>query len=161
MPTYLPDTNVLIDFRRDAAIEQKLHTAVADGSTFVLAPSTIEELSRGVVSGGANHFQSNRRVFEWLRLSHWPVLDLPTPFMGSVLGAPGRDGRVVPEHYIQLIDMIATSADYDEFVRRKDEPGSVWTDIHRTRQIHDGILDFEFAALKKVAQEPNPVDVAA
>jgi hypothetical protein len=161
MATYLPDTNVLIGFGRDAAIENKLNAAVGDGSTFVLAPSTLEELSRGVVNGGSRHFENDKRVFRWTQSHRWSVLDLPVPFVGDIVHSPIRNGRVVPEHYHQLIDMISASADYDEFVRRKNEIGSVWTDIHRTKVIHDGVLDVEFAAFQKIAQEPKPVDVAA
>jgi hypothetical protein len=160
MSLYVPDTNVLIDFGRNAAVENKLVTAVADGSTFVLAPATIEELSRGVVNGGSRHFENDRRVFRWLQAHRWTVLELPIPFIGSLLGSPVRRGRVVPEHYVQLIEMIASSGDFDEFMRRKDEPASVWTDIDRTTAIHDDILDTEFAALAKVAKEPGPIDTA-
>jgi len=154
MSLYLPDTNVLIDFGRNAAVEQKLDAGVAGGSTFVLAPSTIEELSRGVVNGGSRHFENDRKVFKWLRAHRWPVLELPIPFMGALLGSPVRMGRVVPEHYHQLNEMIARSADFDEFLRRKDEPGSAWTDIHRTKAIHDGVLDAEFTTFEKIAEEP-------
>jgi len=129
MSLYLPDTNVLIAFGRDAAVEKKLNAAITGGSTFVLAPSTIEELSRGVVNGGSRHFENDRRVFIWMRMHRWKVLELPVPFMGTILGSPVRRSRVVPEHYLQLIEMIARSANFDEFVRRKDAPDSVFGDF--------------------------------
>jgi len=117
--TYFPDTNILISFGRDQTIAKKLDKAVASGSSFVLAPATIEELARGVINGGAKHFQNDQRAFRWLREYNWPVLELPIPFIGDVLSSPARQGRVIPDHYVQLMDMIAQSA---EVIQTRPKP---------------------------------------
>jgi hypothetical protein len=66
VPTYLPDTNVLIDLGRDPAVWTKLENAERSGFNFVIAPSTITELTPGVVTGGATHFEQNKKIFTWL-----------------------------------------------------------------------------------------------
>ena len=76
MATYLPDTNVLIDFGRDPAVKAKLENASADGVEFVIAPPTLTELSIGVVKGGAACFAGNRDVFRWLRDQADSILSL-------------------------------------------------------------------------------------
>jgi hypothetical protein len=158
MQIYLPDTNVLIDFGRNATVEKKLYSLASQGSTFVLAPPSITELVRGVVRTGSKYFASDQRVFKWLQSQKYPVLELPLPFVGGILGTPVRKGVVVPQHYIDLIDVMANSNDFDDFLQRKNE--TVWHDIDKTVQIHNDVLDEQFAALVKLASEPKPVDVA-
>jgi hypothetical protein len=65
MKTYLPDTNVLVDFGRNRDVKAKLEKARYDGAKFVIAPPTLTELSVGVVKGGAAHFAQNKQVFGW------------------------------------------------------------------------------------------------
>ncbi len=75
MPNYLPDTNVLIDLGRDPAVQTKLENAEQSGSKFVIAPSTITELTVGVVKGGATHFEQNKKIFTWLQTHSDAILD--------------------------------------------------------------------------------------
>jgi hypothetical protein len=75
MPTYLPDTNVLVDLGRDPAVQTKLENVEQSGSTFVIAPSTMTELTVGVVKGGATYFEQNKKIFSPgfipIRMSSW------------------------------------------------------------------------------------------
>jgi len=161
MIAYLPDTNVLVDYGRDKAVRIRLENAGRDASKFVLAPSTLEELSRGVIAGGSIHFGENKEVFAWLRAQACTVLELPRPFMGKVLGVPSKRGNVEPHHYVQLVDMVASSTTLDEFLKRKGAVGSAWTDLDQTVAIHEAVLDKEFEALEKIAKLPYPIDLAA
>ena len=161
MNAYLPDTNVLIDCGRDLAVRTRLESASRDGSKFVIAPSTLEELSRGVIAGGSVYFGENKAVFGWLQAQASNILDLPRPFMGRILGVPSKLGDVEIRHYVQLIDMIASSKTLDEFLKRKDKVGSAWSDLHQSVAIHDAMLDKEFDTLDRIAKLSNPFDLAA
>jgi hypothetical protein len=86
MPTYLPDTNVLIDLGRDHAVQAKLENAEEGGSKFVIAPSMMTELTVGVVKGGVTCFAQNKKIFTWLQAHSGAILDLPRPFIGKILG---------------------------------------------------------------------------
>src|SRR5208282_916262 len=55
----------------------------------------------------------------------------------------------------QRVDMVANSQTFDEFLKRKDDAGNVWSDIDNAAQIHSGQLDKEFAALEKFAKLPK------
>jgi hypothetical protein len=158
--TYLPDTNVLVDLGRDSTVEAKLEKASQEGSKFVIAPPTMTELTVGVVRGGARHFESSRRIFSWIKGR--TILELPRPFMGRFLGVPSRRGKVEHHHHVERIGLVADSSSYEEFLRRKDEAGSAWSDIEKSYEIHCAILDREFDALKKIAARPRgSVDLAA
>ncbi len=161
MNVYLPDTNVLIDFGRDLSVRNTLESASRNGFKFVIAPPTLEELARGVMAGGSAHFDENKQVFSWLKTKTCTILDLPRPFMGRVLGSPSKLGDVEIHHYLELIDMIKRSQTLDEFLKRKDEAGSAWSDIDRSLLIHDQVLDREFGALEKIAKLPGTFDIAA
>jgi len=69
MSTYLPDTNVIVNYGRDPATKAKIDWASASGSKFVIAPPTMTELTVGVVKGGATWFAQNKVMFEWLMAS--------------------------------------------------------------------------------------------
>ena len=162
MPTYLPDTNVLIDIGRDPAVQTKLENAEQSGSNFVIAPSTITELTPGVVTGGATHFEQNKKIFTWLQTHSDAILDLPIPFIGKILGFPMKRSHVETYHQVQRVEMVANSQTFDEFLKRKDEVGNVWSDIDRAAQIHRDQVDKEFTALERIAKSPQGTfDVAA
>jgi hypothetical protein len=76
---YLPDTNVLIDCGRDLAVRTRLESASRDGSKFVIAPSIVEELSRGVIVGGSVYFGENKEVFGWLQAQASSILIFRDP----------------------------------------------------------------------------------
>lgn len=161
MNVYLPDTNVLIEFGRGLSVRNQLESTSQNGSKFVIAPPTLEELTRGVIAGGKAHFDGNKQVFIWMKAQKCAILDLPLPFVGKVLGIPLKRGDVEVHHYLQLVDMIASSGTFDEFLQRKDKADSAWSDIDRSVAIHDQRLDKEFGALEKIAKLPGTFDLAA
>lgn len=162
MPTYLPDTNVLIDFGRDPAVQMKLENAEQSGAKFVIAPSMMTELTVGVVKGGATYFEQNRKIFTWLQTHSDAILDLPRPFIGKILGFQSKWSYVETHHHVQRVAMVMNSETFDEFLKRKDDAGNVWSDIDKVAQIYDSQVDKEFTALEKLAQLPQgTVDVAA
>jgi hypothetical protein len=162
LPTYLPDTNVLIDFGRDPAVQTKLENAEQGGAKFVIAPSMTTELTVGVVKGGATYFEQNRKIFTWLQAHSDAILDLPRPFIGKILGFQSKWSQVETHHHVQRVAMVANSQTFDEFLKRKDDVGNVWSDIDKAAQIHDAQVDKEFTALETLAQLPQgTVDVAA
>jgi len=65
---------------------------------------------------------------------------------------PTKSG-VVPEHYTQLIDMVVTAPDFDEFVQRGNADGSVWENIESLDQIHEGQIENELRALEALAKQ--------
>jgi hypothetical protein len=162
MPTYLPDTNVLIDLGRDPAVQAKLQNAEQSGSKFVIAPSMMTELTVGVVKGGATYFEQNKKIFTWLQTHSDAILDLPRPFIGKTLGFQSKWSQVETHHHVQRVEMVANSQTFDEFLKRKDDAGNVWSDIDKAVQIHDAQVDKEFTALETFAKlPPGSFDLAA
>jgi hypothetical protein len=153
MPSYLPDTTVLIDFGRDLVVRAKIEDAKQNGSNFLIAPPALIELVRGMIAGGPDTFEKNKKVFVWLRAHGCNVLELPRPFMAKVLRtSTGRISGVVPEHYEQLIDMVVSSVDFYAFLKRSEAAGSVWQGIAHADKIHETMLDRELSALVEVAK---------
>jgi hypothetical protein len=162
MPAYLPDTNILIDLGRDPAVQTNLENAEQSGSKFVIAPSVMTELTVGVVKGGATYFEQNKKIFTWLQTHSDAILDLPRPFIGKTLGLQSKWSKVETHHYVQRVEMVVNSQTFDQFLKRKDDAGNVWSDIDKAAQIHDGQVDKEFTSLEKLAQlPPGTFDVAA
>ncbi len=160
MAAYLPDTNVLIDFGRDGAVSAKLENAQNNGSAFLIAPPALIELVRGMIAGGRNTFQNDKKVFVWLQAHGCQVLELPRPFMAKILHTSTRTSGVVPLHYQQLVEMVANSADFDEFLRRTQAAGSVWRDISQLYEIHERQLEKELIALESIAARGGNLDLA-
>lgn len=159
--TYLPDTNVLVDFAKDPAVRTKLEKASHDGAKFVIAPPTLTELSVGVVKGGSTHFARNKDLFTWLRGQSSAILELPKPFMVEILGSPMKLGHLKTHHQVERINLVADSNSFEEFLQRKNEAGGSWSDIEKSVEIHEQILDKEFDALKKLAAlSPGSFDLA-
>jgi hypothetical protein len=154
MRTFLPDTNAIIDYGRNPDRKARLDGAAAAGSKFVIAPPTLTELTVGVVKGGATYFAQNKVIFEWLKNHAANIMELPRPFMGQISGFPSKLGNVVIAHHEQRIELVAGAADYADFLKRKDAPGSVWSDIEQSAVIHEQQLDKEFHALKNLAKKP-------
>jgi len=159
---YLPDTNILIDLGRDPAVQTKLENAEQSGSKFVIAPSMMKELTVGVVKGGPTYFEQNKKIFTWLHAHSDAILDLPRPFIGRILGFPSKWSRVETHHHVQLVETVANSQTFDEFLNRKDDAGNVWSDIDKAVQIHNAQVDKEFTALEECANlSQGTFDVAA
>lgn len=161
MNVFFPDTNVLIEFGRDLSVRTKLENASRNGCKFVIAPPTLGELTRGVIGRGAGHLDQDKQAFLWLKAQACTILPLPWPFVGRVLGIPLKFGKVEPPHYEQLIEMIASSETFDDFLQQKDKADSSWSDIHRSDSIHHERADREFDALEKIAKSPSTCDLAA
>ena len=106
MSTYLPDTNVVINYGRDPGAKVTIDGASASGSRFVIAPPTMTELTVGVVKGGAAWFAQNKVMFQWLNAQSANILDLPRPFMGKVLGFPSKKSDVNVGHHVQRIELV-------------------------------------------------------
>jgi hypothetical protein len=162
MTEYLPDTNILIEFGRDAGVRSKLENARQDGAVFRIGPPALIELVRGVITGGGDYFLNNREVFIWLHTQGFEILDLPRPFMAKILRtSTPKQSDVEPMHYEQLIRMIANSADLGDFLRTSEMAGSAWKGIVRTDDIHRAELDRELAALGHLAKRTRGQDLAS
>jgi hypothetical protein len=159
MPTYLPDTNVLIEFGRDPAVQAKLDNAEQRGRKFVVGPTTIKELAVGVVGGGARCYEQNKTIFVWLKNHSDAILQNPRPFAGDILGFPSKRSRVERCHHVQLIEIVATSQTFAEFEALSTS--SVWSDIRDASRIHADNVDKEFSALERFAKLPQGTDIAA
>jgi hypothetical protein len=155
VPTYLPDTNVLIDLGRDPAVQTKLKNAEQSGSKFVIAPSVMTELTVGVVKGGATYFEQNKKIFTWLQAHSDAILDLPRPFVGKILGLQSKRSHVEKHHHVQRIEMVVNSQTFDEFLKCKDDTGNVWSDIDKAVQIHKAQVDNEITWQEKLAKWPQ------
>jgi hypothetical protein len=155
MPTYLPDTNVLINFGKNPAVQTKLENAEQSGAKFVIGPTTITELTPGAVTGGATHFEQNKKIFTWLLAHSDAILDSPMVFVGKILGFPSKKSQVETHHRVQLMGMVANSQTFDEFLRRKDDAGNVWSDIGNAAQIQRAMVDEEITAQEKAARLPQ------
>jgi hypothetical protein len=161
MTAYLADTNILIEFGHAAAVRAKFEAALQNGSTFRIAPPALIELVRGMIRGGSAGFDNNRIAFVWLRNHDCQILDLPKPFMARILRTSTRQSGVEPEHYRELIKMIACAADFDEFTTKAQVPGGVWRDIGRADEIHQAELDRELAAIVTMARRSGSQNVAS
>jgi hypothetical protein len=160
MPTYIPDTNVLIGFGKDAAIRQKLERSLASGTSFAIAPPVIIELVRGMVANNGKTFANDKEVFPWIRGNRFPVMELTLPFAGKLLKSkPIRTSGVQPLHYGQLIGMVVESGSFSDFMARAEAPDSVWKMLGNLHSIHEGQLDKELGALVTLAS--NGGDTAA
>jgi hypothetical protein len=157
MPTYLPDTNVLIDIGSDPAVQAKLENAEQTGSNFVIAPSTITELTPGVVTGGATYFEQNKKIFSWLQTRSNTILDSPRPFVGKILGFPSKRSQVETYHYVQRVEMVANSQTFDEFLKRMADADNVRSGIDKAPQTHAAKVDREFTNMEEFAKLPHDV----
>src|SRR5260370_11147658 len=115
MSTYLPDTNVVINYGHDPAAKTKIDRVSASGSTFVIAPPTMTELTVGVVKGGATWFAQNKMMFEWFKAQSANILDLPRPFMGKVSGFPSKKSDVDVDQHVQCIEFVTEASDFRTF----------------------------------------------
>jgi hypothetical protein len=154
MCSYLPDTNVLVDFGRDLLVRRKIESAAENGADFLIAPPALIELVRGMIAHGHKTFEKDKEVFVWIHAQGHKILDLPRPFMAKILRtSAGKRSDVVPKHYEQLIDMIVRSSNFDEFLERSQTPASVWKEITHSHEIHETVLNREHVALAEHAKE--------
>ena len=91
-----------------------------------------------------------------------PSWTLRGPFIGKILGFPSKWSQVETHHHVQRAGMVANSQTFDEFLKRKDDAGNVWSDIDKAPQIHEAQVDKEFTAQEKLAKLPQGTfDLAA
>ena len=160
MPRYFLDTNVLIDFGREAGKRERLEDALQHGAELVIAPPALIELTRGLVRGDRAYFAQNQPAFIWLREHGFEILPLPAPFMAQILKSQlSQRSGVEPAHYGEQICMVAGAVDFDDFLARTK--GTVWRDIDRADAIHNAELDREFTALSALARRGPRQNYAA
>src|SRR4051795_8199203 len=106
---YFPDTQVLIDFRRQKVVRDKL-TSLAE--QFVIAPPVITEIIRGLIQTNGETFENDREIFKWMRRCR--ILDLPLPFTAKLLHSTYGATGVRPIDYEQVRDFAIDSKDFKD-----------------------------------------------
>jgi hypothetical protein len=150
---YMPDANVWIGFGRDQAIEARLRALGEDGQTFAVAPPALIELFTGL-GRDENNFRNDQRIFAWMQQKQHTILELPKPFMARALNTTlPNASQVKPEHYRDLIQMVVDSSNQREFVSKANAASSVWRMIESIHEIHNGVLDEELVALRRIPKE--------
>jgi hypothetical protein len=160
MSTFIPDTNIWIEVGRDAASTSRFENAIKRGDSFVVAPPALIELVRGLVRSGGKYFGEDRKTYTWMMSNHCQVLELPRVFMANILHTTTPNSGVRPEHYAQLIQMVANAEDFSEFVAKCDGVGSVWKNIDNLDGIHEAELEKELRSLEDLARRRRPIDLA-
>lgn len=151
MPRYFLDTNVMIDFGREARKRERLDGSLQNGAEFVIAPPALIELARGLVRGDSAYFTRNQPAFTWLRDHDFQILPLPSPFMAQILRSQlSQRSGVEPGHYREQICMVAGAKSFDDFLAKAKD--TVWKDIDKADEIHNAELNKEFVALSELAQ---------
>src|SRR6266849_1930712 len=103
MTAFIPDTNVWIDARNDAAVAARFEKAVDAGDKIVIGPPALLELVRGTVRHGSKHFAEDQKTYLWMKGHGCEILELTKPFMAKILGTTLTQGSgVTPKHYEQL-----------------------------------------------------------
>ena len=150
MATYYPDTNVLIDLKKPG-IRAKIERILGAGNSLVIAPPVLTELVSGIIKGGQECFLGEKEIFVWLHDHKFPILPLPYPFMATILKSTntGKNG-VDPYHYRELIELVSTSSDLDDLLRKASD--GVWRDVSSSHQVHSDQLDKELLALGTLAR---------
>jgi hypothetical protein len=151
MPIFFPDTNILIDFGRNPEVRERLEKALSAGAKFVIAPPMLIELTRGLVKAGREHFKNNQQAYAWLYKHGFEILPLPSPFIANLLKSSLKEpSGVEPNHYREQIEMISSSSDFDDFLKKAE--GTVWADLAKADGIHEAELDKEFSAMSSLAR---------
>lgn len=160
MTAFLPDTNVWIDVGRDAGLTPKFEKALAAGDKFLIAPPALNELVRGMVRQGKETFSDDQKTYLWMKEHKCEVLELTKPFMAKSLNTtlPTNSG-VIPKHYEQLIEMVANSDSFDEFVRRCNANDSVWKNMESLDRIHEAQIETQLRALEQLARQGKNLDI--
>jgi len=147
---YVFDTNLWVDVSRGVLSCRDLQAP--PGSSVVLSPLVIIELVNGVVQGGEEKFTQNRSMVRCMTCAGPEILELPRVFVETVIwNVPRDNGRVRPEHYRILLDMLAESASHADFLQRTEAVGSVWTRLSSLGSIHHDVLQKELKAMEIMA----------
>ena len=149
---YIIDSNIWID-----AGQGKLgcnDLIGKPGIKVALAPLVIIELVRGVVKGGESRFLRNRLMIECMANSE--ILELPKPFVFGILWKVyGGVSDVRPNHYKTLLDLLIGSKSLTEFLKKTEQPDSVWKRMSEMDSIHHGVLEKELRSLSTLADRAS------
>jgi len=149
---YIMDTNIWIDLAQG-----KLSCADLTGKTTagaVVAPFMIVELVRGIVKGGEPRFLQNRAMIECM--ARCQILELPKVFIFQILwNVLGGVSKVRPHHYSTLLGLVVGSKTLSEFLKKTEEPNSVWKRIGELDSIHEGVLEKELRSLGTLADRAS------
>src|SRR5574337_1170524 len=84
------------------------------------------------------------------------ILELPRIFMNAVLWNLHEGiGNVRPEHYTILMDLLVRSSSLADFLKRTEEPESIWKRLRELDSIHENVLDKELRSLKTLAESAS------
>ncbi len=151
MTVFLPDTNIWIKVGRDVTLTQKFDRALEAGDTFVIGPPVLLELVRGMISYG-QAFAEDQQTYAWMRNHGCEVLELPKPFMATILHTTlPRSSGVTPQLYRQLIEEVVHSPNLNEFNQRSNANDSPWRQIDSIDRIHETQIERELRALEELA----------
>lgn len=149
---YILDSNIWID-----VAQGKLACADLTGNPtkkIVLAPFMITELVRGIVKGGEAYFLQNRSMIACM--AHFEILELPKVFIFRVLwNVLGGISKVRPHHYRTLLGLLVGSNTLTDFLRKTEEPRSVWKKMAELNSIHEGVLEKELRSLGTLADRAS------
>jgi hypothetical protein len=82
--------------------------------------------------------------------------------MAAILKSNSRRAvEVDPKHYLQLMQMLANSATFEQFLDLSKAPESDWKQIDEADKIHNEILDREFEGLERIAKRRGSLYLAA
>ena len=159
MTLYMPDTNVWVGVGKEADLTRRCDKSLANGDVFLIAPPALIEVVRGMVRYGKEKFLDDQKTFGWMQKSNCKILELTKPFMARRLRTRVSASGVIPEHYWQLIEMIAGAASFDEFVKNSNAANSVWKNIEDLDQIHEQEIEKELRALEQLAAKKRPFEI--
>jgi hypothetical protein len=149
---YILDSNIWID-----VAQGKLDCADVVGKStrnVVIAPFMLTELVRGIVKGGERHFSRNKSMIACM--AHCEILELPKVFISQILwNVLGGVSKVRPHHYKTLLGLLIGSRTFVDFLRRTEEPDSVWKKMGDLDSIHEGVLDKELRSLGTLADRAS------
>jgi hypothetical protein len=149
---YIFDSNIWIDLAQG-----KVACPEVTGKPtrkVVIAPFMLTELVSGIVRGGERYFPQNKSMIACM--AHCEILELPRVFMSGILwNLPEGVSNVRPHHYRTLLALLAGSKTLADFLRKTEEPGSVWKRMAELDSIHEGVLEKELRSLGTLADRAS------
>jgi hypothetical protein len=150
---YIPDTNIWVDLTQGKISCQDLSGKA--NAKVVVAPFMIVELMRATVRSGERYFVNDRAMFRCM--VNFEILELTKVFIFKrIWNLPGAGiSGVRPDTYKVLLETICGATSFQDFTSKTEAPGSLWKRIPEWDSIHEGVLDKELTALKKIAAEAS------
>lgn len=148
---YIMDTNTWVDVTQGKISCSDLSGKA--GTRVVVAPFMIVELMKATVKAGEKYFLGDRKMYQCM--DKLDILELTKVFVYKRLWNISNAGisKVRPETYRTLLQLMTGSTSFGEFVNKTDRPGSVWARVSELDSIHEGVLDKELGALRKIADQ--------